>query len=188
MEARKVAAKKHYAHYPEAVRSIIEAHPDAKATLAHYAGSGEDASLAAFRDKATEVGDEAHADRTAKYKTAYEEWRPKIAAEFGEGAANKVAGDVKDDTERYSHITDPADRFAGGYDDLVKEKKEAAERSAKKAARKEDPMVEVIGNTYPHKDALGRISGSKLSKLVGGWTWKIPKSQAGKLPKGLRTE
>lgn len=186
MEARKRAALAHVAHYPEAVREIVGKHPDARAALEHHAASGEDAALAAYRDKATEVGDEAHATRRDRYTAAHEEWHPKIAAEFGAEAADEVAADVKSDHDEYSHIDDVADRFADKYNDLVEEKKESEARAAKKAARAADPLVEVIGNTYPHKDALGRIPGSKLSKVGGRWVWKVPKSQVAKLPRGLR--
>ena len=184
MQARERSAKQHIAHYPEAVRTIIERHPDAKATLAHYAASGEDASLAAFKDKATEVGDEAHGDRKTKFATAVEQWEPKIVAEFGQDTFDKIHDSVVDLVNSYSHIEHPADEFEGEYNDLVKEKAKREATSKKRAAtvadKKVNPDHEVSGNTYPHKE--------RIKALGGRWKdgrWVIPASAASKLPKGL---
>lgn len=186
MEIRKREAWQHVMSYPEAVRTIIERHPDAKSTLHHYAASGEGAALAAFKDRATEVGDEAKSTRDTQYQLAHDEWHPKIAAEFGEEAADTVAKDVRSDVDAYSHIDDAHSRFEDAYEGLKKDAAEESAKAAKRAARKADPLVEVSGNTYPHRDALGKIPGSKLTKSGGKWVWKIPKSQASKLPRGLR--
>lgn len=188
MMARRNQAKQHGAHYPEAVREIVHSHPDVKATLDHYAASGDEAALAAYKDRATELGEEVAATRRNAYQSAHEEWHPRIAAEFGQDTADEIAADVKNYHEQVTHVN-PAVKFEDGYM-LEKEERAKKEAAAKRradtvSARKNDPLVTVSGNTYPHRDTLERIPGSKLSKIDGRWVWKIPKSQAGKLPRGL---
>jgi hypothetical protein len=173
----------------ETVRERVLRDPQTKAMLERHLVTGDEAALAEFRDRVRELAEPMAGELRTKFAAAKEAWYPKLVADLGQAAADEITADVQGDANRFWHIADdPAARFADKHADAVEEKRKKAATAAKSAAtrsaRESDPLVEVLGNTFPHKDALKGMGGV-LKKIDGKWVWRVPLSKVGKLPRGL---
>lgn len=175
------------ASWTEAVRNRIEREPTAVALRDRYARTGADEDLVAWNKWLCFEGAELADKRQAEYDAALAEWLPKLTAEFGEETAKEIVDSVTHSFNRYW-----ADVAADEFESEAKKAREDAAKKASqakaRAARKADPLVVVTGDTYSHRDALGRITGSSRKKINGRWVWKVPQSQVRNLPRGLSYE
>lgn len=152
-----------------------------------YFASGEPQDLETLKMTYRAVCRNIQEERLKEYEDALARHSEEIRATLSEKAAKEIFDTFESDTKDYQFIdiTENIGKlFAKAKAEADKKAKAAAKAKATRDARK-SPMVVVKGNTFPHKDKLKRIAGSKLENRDGKWVWEIPESMVHLLPEGL---